>query len=213
MVTQVASELRELDDLLRGRMTDSRSLEKGVAHINVELFLKASVLLGLCYGMCMGLFAVLNQGLPGLHQMAATMIKVPLLFFFTVGVTYPSLYVFSALLGAKFGPAELLRILVTSVAINLLVLASLGPITGFFTITTTSYPFMKLLNVLFFVIAGAAGIEFLRRTLFLFQARKKKDVKMYGLPAANPVEEEDKEEKPEGTAVRDVFYVWSLAFF
>lgn len=105
MVDQIVSELRELDDLLRGRKTDMRSLEKGVGHLNALLFLKASIILGIGYGMCMGLFAVVNLGVPGLTQLAATMIKVPMLFLLTIAVTYPSLYVFSAMLGAKFGPS------------------------------------------------------------------------------------------------------------
>ena len=45
------------------------------------------------------------------------------------------------------------------------VLASFGPITAFFTLSTTNYPFMKLLNVIFFAIAGVIGLGFLLKIL------------------------------------------------
>ena len=49
--------------------------------------------------------------------------------------------------------------------INLAVAASLGPILGFFTVSTTSYPFMVLLNVVLLGIGGAIGLSFLLKTL------------------------------------------------
>jgi hypothetical protein len=94
-------------------------------------------------------------------QLAATAIKVPALFFLTLVVTFPSLYVFSALFGVRLGPADTLRLIVAPLAVNLAVLASLGPITGFFTLSTTSYEFMKLLNVFFFSVSGIIGLKVL----------------------------------------------------
>ena len=45
---------------------------------------------------------------------------------------------------------------------NLALLASLGPVTGFFTLSTENYAFMVLLNVLMFSVSGLIGIAFLR---------------------------------------------------
>jgi hypothetical protein len=73
--------------------------------------------------------------------------------------------VFSALRGARMGPAATLRVVVAAVTVNITILASLSPITGFFTLTTESYPFIKLLNILFFVIAGFIGLKFLSSLL------------------------------------------------
>ena len=50
-------------------------------------------------------------------------------------------------------------------SVMLAVLASFGPIVAFFAASTTSYPFMKLLNVIVFTIAGFMGLAFLLRTL------------------------------------------------
>jgi hypothetical protein len=52
-----------------------------------------------------------------------------------------------------------------SLAVNLAVLASLGPIVMFFSLTTKSYAFIQLLNVLVFTVAGMLGLTFLLQTL------------------------------------------------
>jgi hypothetical protein len=51
-----------------------------------------------------------------------------------------------------------LRLLVAVTTVTVTVLASFGPIVGFFALSTESYPFMKLLNVAFFAAAGFLGV-------------------------------------------------------
>jgi len=157
--------LGELDTLLRGAKGDPKLLSKGTDHLAAGPYAILSVLLGIVYGIFMGLYAVLTRRPPCWVQMFATSVKVPALFFLTLVVTFPSLYVFSALLGVRMGPRSVLRVVVAALAVNLAVLASFGPITGFFTLTTTSYGFIKLLNVLFFSIAGFLGLGFLLKML------------------------------------------------
>src|SRR5262249_30957609 len=53
----------------------------------------------------------------------------------------------------------------TAIAVELALLASLGPVIAFFSFCTASYPFMVLLNVLVFAISGFAALAFLRRAL------------------------------------------------
>jgi len=153
--------LKELDEVLRGQKADPRMLAAGTAHIHISPLVAASVALGIIYGICMGLYAVATRTPPCFAQLAASALKVPALFFLTLVVTFPSLYVFSALLGVRLGPKDTLRLIVVPVTINLAVLASLGPITAFFTLSTTGYPFMKLLNVFFFAVAGLIGLKIL----------------------------------------------------
>ena len=50
------------------------------------------------------------------------------------------------------------------------VLASLGPIVAFFSVTTTSYPFVLLLNVLVFVVSAVLGFAFMWQTLHRLSA-------------------------------------------
>lgn len=173
--------LKELDDLLRGRKTDLETLSKGTDHLSLKSYSIVAIVLGIVYGVFMGLFAVLNRTPACPQQLLATSIKVPLLFFLTLLVTFPSLYVFSALLGTKLGPGSTLRMIVAALTVNLAVLASFGTITGFFTLCTTNYHFMKLLNVLIFVIAGFIGLGFLLTIL-----RRLETARMKAEPAKLP---------------------------
>ena len=157
----VSSWLRELDEVLRGHKADPRLLASGTAHIPIGPLAAMFVLLGVAYGICMGLYAVATRTPPSLMQMVAAAVKVPALFFLTLVVTFPSLYVFSALLGVRLNPKDTLRLILVPITINLSVLASLGTITAFFTLSTTSYPFMTLLNVFFFGVSGVIGLRVL----------------------------------------------------
>jgi hypothetical protein len=113
----------------------------------------------------MGLYAGLRPLNPTWAQVPAAMLKVPLLFLLTLAVTLPSLYVFSALAQSRLRFPETLRLLLTAVVVDLAMLASLGPVTAFFTLSTESYPFIVFLNVCFFAPAGIVGVAFLARAL------------------------------------------------
>ena len=165
--------LGSVDQLLRGQFTRREELAAGRIEIPIGTLVQAGLLLGGLYGVCMGLFAVLRGGDGSYAQLLATMAKVPLLFLLTLTVTFPSLYVFSALSGSKLRAPESLRLMLIAIAVNLALLASLGPVTAFFTLSTDSYHFMVLLNVVFFAIAGFVGLSFLIRALealFAFHA-------------------------------------------
>ena len=97
--------------------------------------------------------------------MAYSAAKVPMLFFLTLIVTFPSLYVFNALVGSRLSFRTVLRLLVAALGVMLAVLASFGTIVVFFSLCTTSYPFMVLLNVAMFAVAGLLGMGFLLQTL------------------------------------------------
>ena len=98
-------------------------------------------------------------------QIPASMLKVPALFLLTLVITFPSLYVFNALVGSRLKFLATLRLLIGSMAVMLAVLSSIGPIVAFFSISTTSYPFMVLLNVVVFALSGFLGLGFLLKTL------------------------------------------------
>jgi hypothetical protein len=127
--------------------------------------------LGVGYGNYIGNIAVIKRTTASWAQLLLTAVNVPALLMCTLVITFPSLYVFSAMLGTRLSFLDVLRVLVAAVAVNLCVLAAFGPITGFFTISTTSYSFMKLLNVAFFAIAGVLGIGFLIRVLSVLEAK------------------------------------------
>lgn len=157
--------LNEIDSLLRGRFTAREALVAGRIELPARRLLLATLLLGVGYGACMGLFGALRGGGDGALQLIASMVKVPLLFLLTLAVTFPSLYVSSALADSRLEVVATLRLLLASIGVDLALLASLGPVVAFFTLCTESYPFMVLLNVLCFAVAGVVGVTMLRRAI------------------------------------------------
>lgn len=157
--------IQQLDRLLRGEATTLPELRSGKLNIPVFGISFVILLLGMIYGICMGVFAKAGSGNGAYMQIIASMVKVPALFFLTLIVTMPSLYVFNALVGSRLTFPAVLRLLVGSTGVILAVLSSLGPIIAFFSISTTSYTFILLLNVIIFSIAGFLGLGFLLQTL------------------------------------------------
>jgi hypothetical protein len=133
--------LHALDAILRGQVTDPGTLSQHTFRVPVAALTALLVVLGALHGF------------------------VPALFFLALLVTFPSLYVFNALVGSRLELWPLLRLMVASLAVMLAVLASFGPIVAFFSVCTTSYGFMILLNVAAFALAGALGLKFLHQTL------------------------------------------------
>src|SRR5688500_17586644 len=88
---------RTVDELLRGSHTKPETLQKGAIELETDRLLTAVAVLGMTYGAFMGLYAVMRGGEGSLRQIGASTLKVPLLFLLTLVVTFPSLYVFSAL--------------------------------------------------------------------------------------------------------------------
>lgn len=165
---------RLLDQILRGEATRPSRLEDGRLAFPVFGLTFVGLVLAVAYGACMGcysLFRAFDAGaLPlDFRQTTASMVKTPALFFLTLLITFPSLYVFNALVGSKLSFASVWRLLIAALAVNLAVLASLGPIVAFFALSTRGYGFMVLLNVAVFALSGMLGLSFLVRTLSRLQ--------------------------------------------
>lgn len=156
---------RDLDRLLRGEATRVDALRAGTIDVSVTGLIVVSIALASLYGTCMGCYALFRDGGPNLMQLVAASVKVPALFYLTLLVTFPSLYVSNALVGSRLGPVALLRLVLASIAVMIAVLASLGPIVAFFSVMTTSYRFVLLMNVAACAVAGGLGMSFLLHTL------------------------------------------------
>ncbi len=161
----ITSWFSELDLILRGDLTRVSSLSRGGFEVNSGRLSIIIIVLAMIYGVCMGTFAVFRSQGADPVQMLASMLKVPLLFYLTLLVTFPSLYVFNALVGSRLGLVTVVRLLVASLGVMVAVLSSLGPIVAFFSVSTSSYPFMLLFNVVVFTVAGTLGMAFLLQTL------------------------------------------------
>ena len=216
---------QDLDRLLRGEATRLGALKNGSIDIDQSRLPWLIIAMGTLYGACMGCFALANAPFQiSLLQTISSMGKVPVLFFATLLVTFPSLYVFNALIGSRLTILSVWRLLLSGLAVMMTVLASLGPIVAFFSISTTNYPFMLLLNVVVFALSGFLGLKFLLGTL------QRLTVVLYERPAletepkkgdetlAVPVEvsKQGALDKVEARAmaanVRQVFGLWMIAF-
>jgi len=162
----IVSWMQQLDRLLRGDATRLSALRKGTIELPESGLTLVIFVLGLGYGACMGCFALLNR--PAGHavlQLVSSMAKVPCLFFLTLIVTFPSLYVFNALVGSRLSLSSVWRLMIAMMAVMMAILASLGPIVAFFSLSTNNYGFMLMLNVAVFALSGFLGLKFLLHTL------------------------------------------------
>jgi hypothetical protein len=216
---------KQLDKVLRGDATRISLLAEGrfttpVAGLSVSI-----VLLGVLYGLCIGTFAMIRTGGQAYMQMIASAIKLPMLFFLTLAVTFPSLYVFNAIIGTRLSVISALRLLIAALGVMLAVLASLGPIVVFFALSTKSYPFMVLLNVGTGTVSGVLGLGFLLRTLDrLVIVQEDIELSSCDLGAKNDQGKEAEDNKAEPTGALDrmgkvttrkaksVFRIWTIVF-
>jgi hypothetical protein len=194
---------RDLDRILRGEATFRDALASGRIELSTRGLTVVILLLGALYGLCMGSYAVVSGKGGGWTQMAASMAKVPALFFFTLVVTFPSLYVFNALVGSRLTLHSVLRLIVAAIAVMLALLASFGTIVAFFSFTTDSYAFIVLLNVVVFAVSGVLGLGFLLQTLHRLTLAQER-LEMEERRAAAPPPPLPPEALPMGEATEDM---------
>ena len=211
---------KQLDRILRGEATRLSALKTGTIDLPVGGLVIVLIILGLLYGLCMGLFSVIASGGKNYAQLAATTFKVPALFFLTLLVTFPSLYVFNALVGSRLTVSSVLRLLIAALGVMLAVLASLGTIVAFFSVSTSSYSFMILLNVVVFAISGFLGLMFLLQTLHRLSIAQDAELPIQPDSATPPPLPDVPEpsaigrvdERALGPHVRVVFRIWMMVF-
>ncbi|HRX87332.1 MAG TPA: hypothetical protein P5572_20085 [Phycisphaerae bacterium] len=208
--------LRQLDDLLRGRATSPESLVEGRIALPARRFVVLAIVLGGVFGFFMGWYAYLRGSPDSAWQVLASMVKLPALFLLTLVVTFPSLYVFNALMGCRLSFMATLRLLIGAILVNVTVAASLGPILGFFTLSTTSYPFMILLNVALLAVAGVVALGFLLHTLRRLSLPRWQEIESAGPEAADRPggagRAPDVVDAEQYAQARSIFRVWVLIY-
>lgn len=158
--------IKSLDGLLRGETTRLAALKQGTVEVPANGLAVLIIFMGAFYGACMGCFAAFNRPSgTAILQMIASAGKIPLLFFLTLFVTFPSLYVFNALIGSRLTLRTVWQLLIATLAVMTAILASLGPVVAFFSVSTNGYAFILLFNVLMCAASGFLGLKFLLFTL------------------------------------------------
>ena len=148
-----------LDGLLRGTLTNAESPRL------VRSLLCWQVVLAAFYGLCLGLFALSARESPDARFMLGAALKLPILILGTTAVTLPSLYVFLALFDVQLGFKQVLGGMLAANTVFATVIASMGPILGFFSLSSQSYPFILLLNVAICGLGGLLGMRLVIKTL------------------------------------------------
>lgn len=120
----------------------------------VRLFLSSLVFL-MTYGFVTGLSHNWKQAI-------STAIKMPVLFMATLLITLPALYFFSlAFLNVRFAVRQAGTVVLSGIGVSAFLLLGLAPVTAFFDLTSTNYPFFQLLAVVFVAISGCTGVFYM----------------------------------------------------
>lgn len=123
----------------------------------------ASFLFLMAYGFTVGLTKSPLQAV-------SSAIKMPVLFLSTMAFCLPALYFFSlALLSTPLRMIQVLTIVLTGIAVTAFLLLGLAPITLFFVLTSSNYPFFQLLAVGFVGVSALIGIYFVWRGMTLIE--------------------------------------------
>ena len=122
----------------------------------LSLFISTVVFLTI-YGFVTGLS---HSG----FQALSTAVKMPLLFLLTLVFTLPALYFFAlALLNIQFSVAQAGVVILSGIGVTAFLLLGLSPVTLFFVLTSSNYPFFQLLAVVFVAISGFTGLYYVLR--------------------------------------------------
>lgn len=158
--------LAYIDHLLRNRKQVIADIQNGektaqITRICFKVFLIQTVI----YGLIMGSQSLLHGYTDGWMYSLTTAIKLPLLFILTLIVCIPLLYVLNILIGPREQFKVVLGILMSSLAVTSILLSACAMILLFFMLSTPSYPFITLLNVMIFSVAGLYGVWFLAQAM------------------------------------------------
>ena len=199
-----------MDRLLRGNLANVESSSAGKALLSWQILLAAF------YGLCLGLFALSVRETPDARFMFSAALKLPVLILGATLVTLPSLYVFLALFDVSLSFKQVLGGMLAANTIFATVIASLGPIVGFFSLSSQSYPFILLLNVAICGLGGFLGMRLVVKSL----AASQPDMPPIVANDSNDSEDEDQPPAlpnksvatPKGHSWKGILGVWMVLY-
>jgi hypothetical protein len=97
----------------------------------------------------------------GWQQALSSVVKLPLLFFATLAICLPTLYLFNLLFGARLSMLQAVALIMMSITVTGMLTLAFAPISLFFLISAHSYVFFKLLNVAVLFLTAVIGLRFL----------------------------------------------------
>ncbi|MEY2923543.1 MAG: hypothetical protein RLZZ337_83 [Bacteroidota bacterium] len=117
----------------------------------IRALLLVSMLSFAVFGLLIGSSHSIAQG-------AVSFLKLPLLFYITGFICFPTLYIFLALLGVNTSLKGMAQFSLLALSIMSLILIAFAPVSLFFLVVHADYQTFKLLNVGMMAIAGSSGV-------------------------------------------------------
>jgi hypothetical protein len=120
------------------------------------------LLCGVSYGFIMGFYNSPQQAF-------VSALKVPILFYATLGICMTLLHFIGILFGSKLKFIQTASVLIYGISVSMILLTAFAPISLFFMLTNSSYQFILLMHVCFFGISGAVGLYYIRRNFTILK--------------------------------------------
>lgn len=164
-----AQDFAIVETILRNRQQFFDEIREGIGvQEKIRAMLTSSTAFLAVYGAVLG-------STHSLLQTMSSAAKLPVLFLVTSIICIPALYIFSILFGSNQRLKQSVALILSAITITAVLLLSFAPITLFFMLTTSGYQFFKLLNVLFFTIAGIVGMVSFSQGMHLLSVSDKKE--------------------------------------
>ena len=160
-------DLAIIETILRNRYHFFVEIRDGVdLGAKMRAMLISSILFLALYGAVLG-------STHSLWQTLSSAAKLPILFLATLVVCSPTLYFLNVLFGSNQSLTQNFAVILTAITVTSVLLLSFAPIVLFFLLTTSSYQFFKLLNVMIFAICAIIGVIFLAQGMRIVSAAGK----------------------------------------
>jgi len=105
-----------------------------------------------------GLYGVTMGSYHSAAQAAVSAVKVPALFLLTLAICLPTLHFIGLLFGSPVRFGQSVAVLMTGICQTSILLAAFAPISLFFLVSRSTYPFLLMMHVTIFAFCGAAGL-------------------------------------------------------
>lgn len=153
-------------------------------------------------------------------QALSSAVKLPLLFFVTLAICLPTLYLFNLVFGAKLSIRQALCLVAVAINVISMLSVAFAPISLFFLVTAPHYLFFKLLNVSILALTGLVGLRFLVGGMASLNLLAQQPVPPTAAPAAADESEGELIERwgplqmaaPARPASMGLLYMWVVVF-
>ena len=148
------------------------------------------------YGFTMGFHHSGKQAL-------SASLKVPLLFFATLLVSMPTLHFIGLLFGSRISFRQTLTVLLWGLGQTGVLLLAFAPISLFFLLSGSSYPFLLLMHVGVFAFAGGAGLFTIADNIRYLRSELKAEIQN---------QDENKESREKNSNTTRLLWLWMFLY-